>query len=649
MSPPRRSSSPRARRSRRGARSGHAGPAAASDDGEDDDGDDAVTLVDRARRRRPRPPRGRRRPRGRAAAGRRPPRERLAAPDRAARLGAPPDGRAARARRAGLGPARRGGRACRAAGTRRRTRARRSSSAPPSVQLDFNEPVEVSFGAVRVYDEDGERVDERRGRPSRRHVRAASRSRLRDGLGAASTPRPTASSPPTATRSPAASRSASASAVTARRDSARRSPTCSHDRTRRAGRRGRLRRRARPALRRPAAAGRRVRVFRLLVWPAGLLGALAAAGWLVAAAVVGLVSALAGIALQGALGAGVTLGHALDGTVHRGLARHPHRRRLAAALGDLGVARASYPRAVPRPRVGALRWLLALAAAASRWLGGTLPYAGPRRYPVAAGAADREPTCCTCSPPATGSAASCCCSAAYWPRRAPRARGRRRTRRPRRFSRLALPAIACSSRPAAHKAWFYLGSRRRRSSTARTAGRSSPKIVLVGAHRRARTRSRRGVSSLVSGGHGSAPAAGDARRGRARGARASPRPPSSCAPRRPPRSRQGRRARSSTSARCGSQMDIEPAETGPTTTTSTCSTADRRPDRPRRASSRCGSTQRDKDIGPIKLDIPRKGPAHYELLDQALGVPGRWEIQVDARVSDFDAYTAETDFEVRSK
>ena len=59
--------------------------------------------------------------------------------------------------------------------------------------------------------------------------------------------------------------------------------------------------------------------------------------------------------------------------------------------------------------------------------------------------------------------------------------------------------------------------------------------------------------------------------------------------------------------------------------------------------------QPEKDIGPIELEIPRKGPAHYELLDQALGVPGRWEVQVDARVSDFDAYTAETDFEVRPK
>ena len=60
-------------------------------------------------------------------------------------------------------------------------------------------------------------------------------------------------------------------------------------------------------------------------------------------------------------------------------------------------------------------------------------------------------------------------------------------------------------------------------------------------------------------------------------------------------------------------------------------------------------TQQDKDIGPITLDIPRKSPAHYELLDQALGVPGEWDVAVDARVSAFDVYSAEAEIEVREK
>ena len=57
--------------------------------------------------------------------------------------------------------------------------------------------------------------------------------------------------------------------------------------------------------------------------------------------------------------------------------------------------------------------------------------------------------------------------------------------------------------------------------------------------------------------------------------------------------------------------------------------------------------QRDKDIGPFKLDIPRKGPAHYERLGPPLGVPGEWEAQIDVRVSKFDQFTARTKFDVR--
>ncbi|MGH2899880.1 MAG: CopD family protein, partial [Solirubrobacteraceae bacterium] len=60
-------------------------------------------------------------------------------------------------------------------------------------------------------------------------------------------------------------------------------------------------------------------------------------------------------------------------------------------------------------------------------------------------------------------------------------------------------------------------------------------------------------------------------------------------------------------------------------------------------------TQRDRDIGPITLEIPRKGPAHYELLAQALGVPGTWDVRVDARVSDFDAYTARARIGIRGR
>jgi copper transport protein len=59
--------------------------------------------------------------------------------------------------------------------------------------------------------------------------------------------------------------------------------------------------------------------------------------------------------------------------------------------------------------------------------------------------------------------------------------------------------------------------------------------------------------------------------------------------------------------------------------------------------------QRERGIGPITLDIPRKGPAHYELRDSPLGVPGEWEATITARVSDFDAHIARTRFEVRPR
>jgi copper transport protein len=96
-------------------------------------------------------------------------------------------------------------------------------------------------------------------------------------------------------------------------------------------------------------------------------------------------------------------------------------------------------------------------------------------------------------------------------------------------------------------------------------------------------------------------------------------------------------------------MVIEPATTGPNDFH--LYLFDRRTgaqvDRVRELTARL--VQPEEDIGPIRLDIPRKGPAHYELLDQALGVPGRWEVQVDARVSDFDAYSAEADIDVRGR
>jgi copper transport protein len=55
----------------------------------------------------------------------------------------------------------------------------------------------------------------------------------------------------------------------------------------------------------------------------------------------------------------------------------------------------------------------------------------------------------------------------------------------------------------------------------------------------------------------------------------------------------------------------------------------------------------DEDIPPIQFEIPLKNAAHYELLDQPVGITGTWHVRVTARVSEFDAYTATTQVELR--
>lgn len=60
-------------------------------------------------------------------------------------------------------------------------------------------------------------------------------------------------------------------------------------------------------------------------------------------------------------------------------------------------------------------------------------------------------------------------------------------------------------------------------------------------------------------------------------------------------------------------------------------------------------TEPEKGIGPIRLEIPLKGPAHYELLDHPIGVPGDWQMKVTARVSEFDEYDAKATVEVHPR
>ena len=59
------------------------------------------------------------------------------------------------------------------------------------------------------------------------------------------------------------------------------------------------------------------------------------------------------------------------------------------------------------------------------------------------------------------------------------------------------------------------------------------------------------------------------------------------------------------------------------------------------------ATQRDKQIGPIRETARRAGPGHYIVPAAVLGVPGDWQLTILVRVSDFDQYQAKTEVPIR--
>jgi copper transport protein len=58
-------------------------------------------------------------------------------------------------------------------------------------------------------------------------------------------------------------------------------------------------------------------------------------------------------------------------------------------------------------------------------------------------------------------------------------------------------------------------------------------------------------------------------------------------------------------------------------------------------------TQPDKAVGPIDAGPHKAGPGHYVMTGATFGVSGDWKVQVEARVSEFDAYYAKTEVPVR--
>jgi copper transport protein len=502
------------------------------------------------------------------------------------------------------------------------------SEAPPQVVFDFNEPVEVSSGALRVYSEDGERVDDGEivrpdGSPRSVGVKLGSLGR---GLYTATFRVVSADGHPVSGGFTFGVGLAVAKGGTA--------PEVAD-------------------LLEDSEAGAEVEgaygVVRGLHYAALLLliGAVAFAlvlwpreegpRWprrlLVAAAAVGLVTAVAGVLLQGALGAGVGLGHVFDRTIVDG--------SLETRTGEAWAIRAGI-------------WLVVLAVAALMRRPQFLPTlvlmlaaAGLTLSLPLAGHADTQSPKALLVPAdvvhvlaaGTWLGGLVILIVAFWRRpegSAPVTAG---------FSRLALVAIVAIAAAGALQGWFYLDGIGSLFDT--TYGISLlAKVVLLAAIVAVAAGNRRRVARLVAGG---APGALRAAM-RAEVALAvvvlaatavlvRAAPPASIA-----------------SGPVQSELDlgpyrlemvIEPATTGPNDFH--LYLFDRRTGAQidRVEEMTVSMTQPEKGIGPIKLEIPRKGPAHYERLDEALGVPGRWEARVDLRVDDFTAYSARDAFEVR--
>ncbi|HEU4658478.1 MAG TPA: copper resistance protein CopC [Capillimicrobium sp.] len=508
--------------------------------------------------------------------------------------------------------------------------------APARVQLDFNEPVEVSFGAVRVYDERGERVDTGEvehvpGRPS--SVEVGLRPGLGRGIYTATYRVVSADGHPVS----GGYAFGVGEAVTAQRATpdvvdllARSSAGAFVE-----GAYGVARGVQYAALLLLVGAV----VFRLAVWPRR-----AEARWpwrlLLGAALVGLAASAAGIALQGLLAAGLPVGHVLDASVLEGsLSTRTGEAWLlrACAWAFVAVFVALYRESRSRAEIAGLALPAALLVA-------SLPYAGhadtqsPQAvlipadvvHVVAAGAW------------LGGLVLLVVC---FWRRRdgagtadAVAATGR--------FSRLALPAMLALVAAGAVQAWFYLGSVG--AFVESTYGWALlAKIALVCAIVALASRSRGLTARLVRDGDATARLRASML-GEVALAVLVLAPTATLVRAAPPATvAAGPVIRELELGPMQLQLDIEPGTVGPNDYH--LYLFDRRTgaqiDRVRELTVRL--VQREKGIGPITLDIPRKGPAHYELRNSTLGVAGTWEATITARVSRFDEYSGETEFEVR--
>ena len=515
-------------------------------------------------------------------------------------------------------------------------RAQTVETPPPQVQFDFNEPVEASFGAVRVYDEDGEQVDDGeivRPGGSSNSVAVGLQNGLGDGVYTGTFRVVSADGHPVSGGfsfgvGEALPTGGSAPSVADLLEDSDAGADVE-------GTYGVVRGLHYAALLFLIGAFAAAAIF----WPRAGLRAAWPRRWVLGAAALGLVTSALAIGLQGVLGAGVGLGDMLDRTILDASLDTRSGEAWAIRAGAWLVVLILVATAPRNPQ----RWLVALAAAVLAVVVVSLPLAGhadthsPKGllvptdvvHVVAAG---------------VWLGGLVALLAVYWPRgSAPdTSDGIRATAA---FSRIALPAMLVLVAAGILQGWIYLGSLTEILSGTYGVALLS-KLVLVAGIVWLAMRSRRALRSEPEG------AAGLRRLMLAEVALAvlviaatavlvRAAPPATVA--------SGPAQEELDLGPMRLEMVIEPAETGPNDFHLYLFNRQTGAQVNRVKQLTVRLTQPDKDIGPITLDIPRKGPAHYELLDQALGVPGRWEVAVDARVSAFDVYSDETEIEVRSK
>jgi copper transport protein len=507
---------------------------------------------------------------------------------------------------------------------------------PPRVQFDFNEPVEASFGAVRVFDEDGERVDEggiERPGGSATSVAVELRDGLGDGVYTGTYRVVSADGHPVSGgfsfgAGEALPTGGSAPSVADLLEESEGGPAVE-------GVYGVARGLHYAALLFLIGAF----AFAAILWPRAGLAPQWPRRTVVAAAAMGLACALAGIGLQGALGAGVGLDRVFDASIVEGSLDTRAGEAWAIRAGAWLVVLILVVTAPRRPQ----RWLVAIAGVGVAGIAVSMPLAGHAETHSPAGLLVTTDLLHLLAA-GVWLGGLVAVIALHWPLRgAAAAEGAVAATAA--FSRVALPAMLVLVAAGILQGWIYLGSLTEIVSGTYAIALLS-KLVLVAAIAALATRGRRALARPA----GATASASLRRVMRAEVAMAvlvlaatavlvRAAPPASVAA--------GPAQEELDLGPMRLEMVIEPAKTGPNDFH--LYLFDRRTgaqvNRVKQMTVRL--VQRERDIGPIKLEIPRKGPAHYELLDQALGVPGTWEVQVDARVSDFDAYSATTEIEVR--